>query len=63
MSKYDENIEKKSVFKRAWQIWCEKEKIRCLCHGCSENKAEISNGKCSGCNHCGKIAEEKCLIF
>ena len=55
MKQNTENTEK--------QIWCEKEEIRCLCHGCSENKAEIPNGKCSGCNHCGKIAEEKCLIF
>lgn len=45
------------------QIWCEKEKIRCFCHGCRENKAETPNGKCSGCNHCGKATEEKCLML
>lgn len=45
------------------QIWCEKEKTRCFCHGCRENKVETPNGKCSGCNHCGKGTEEKCLML
>ena len=44
-------------------IWCDKEKIKCLCHGCMENKAEVFNGKCSGCKNCGKISEDKCFMI
>ena len=44
-------------------IYCEKEKTKCLCHGCSENKTEMANGTCSGCQNCGKVTEEKCLML
>ena len=44
-------------------IYCEKEKTKCLCHGCSENKTEMPNGTCSGCQNCGKVTEEKCKMI
>lgn len=44
-------------------IYCKKEKVKCMCHGCKENKTERTDGKCSGCLDCGKCSAEKCLMI
>lgn len=45
------------------QIWCKKEKVACLCAGCSENKTEFQKGKCDGCADCGTGTKKPCLLI
>lgn len=51
-----ENYKRKEVF-------CTKEKVKCLCAGCPENKTNHKDGRCEGCKDCGRKTDARCLVI